>query len=283
MPWRWRRLRRRPAVSTSTNVRSPRTSTVSIASRVVPGISETMTRSWPSSLLTRLDLPTFGRPRIATRIASSGSSARARAAVRLEVVDDLVEQVAGAVAVQAGDRDRVAEPEPVQLERERLLARVVDLVRDHEHRLLRLAQDLRDLLVARRDPDLRVDDEEDEVGLRDRLARLVGDRARDRRLVGDVDAAGVDQQEALRAPLADELLAVARDARRLVHDRRARPGQPVDERRLPDVREADDRDGADEILLRHRREAVRPAGGAGLRRTRGPRHRPAGCRPRRAG
>ena len=141
-------------------------------------------------------MPTFGRPRIATRIASSGSSGRAVRAVRLEVVDDLVEQVAGAVAVQAGDRNRVAEAEPVQLERERLLLRVVDLVREHEHRLLRLAEDLRDLLVAGRDPGLRVDDEEDEVGLLDGLARLVGDRARDRRRVGDVDAAGVDQQEA---------------------------------------------------------------------------------------
>ena len=140
----------------------------------------------------------------------------------------------------------------MELERERLLARVVDLVRDHEHRLLRLAQDLRDLLVARRDPDLRVDDEEHEVGLRDGLPRLVGDRARDRRLVGDVDAARVDQQEALRAPLADQLLAVARDARRRVHDGLPRLRQPVDERRLPDVREADDRNRADEILLRHR-------------------------------
>src|SRR6476469_3674308 len=60
-----------PAVSTRTNVRLPRTSTVSIESRVVPGTSETITRSSPSSAFRRLDLPTFGRPRIATRIASS--------------------------------------------------------------------------------------------------------------------------------------------------------------------------------------------------------------------
>ena len=107
----------------------------------------------------------------------------------------------------------------MQLERERLHARIVDLVRDHEHGLLRLAEDLCDLLVARRDPDLGVDDEEDEVGLGDRLAGLDGDRAGDRRLVGDVDAAGVDQEEAPAGPLDDELLAVARDARGLVDDR----------------------------------------------------------------
>ena len=55
--------------------------------------------------------------------------------MRLEGVDDLVEEVAGAEPVQAGDGERVAEAEPVQLERERLVARVVDLVREHEHRL----------------------------------------------------------------------------------------------------------------------------------------------------
>ena len=245
MPWRWRRLRRRPAVSTSTNVRSPRSSTVSIASRVVPGISETIEPLLAEQLVHEARLADV-RPAEDRDADRALRQLRALlASVRVEVVDDLVEQVAGAVAVQAGDRDRVAEAELVQLERERLLLRVVDLVRDHEHRLLRLAQDLRDLLVTGRDPDLRVEHEEDDVGLRDRLARLVGDRARDRRRVGDVDAAGVDEEEAPVPPLAEELLAVARDARRLVHDGGPRAGQAVDEGRLPDVREADDRDGAD--------------------------------------
>ena len=139
----------------------------------------------------------------------------------------------------------------MQLERKRLLFRVVDLVRDHEHRLLRLAENLRDLFVARRDADLRVEHKEDDVCLRDRLARLVGDRAGDRRRVGDVDPAGVDEEEAPVAPLADELLAVARDAGRLVHDGGPRTRQAVDERRLPDVREADDRNGADGLGRGH--------------------------------
>ena len=161
-----------------------------------------------------------------------------------EPCDDLVEQVARVRAVQAGDRKRIAEAEAVELVRERVLRRVVDLVRDDEHVLLRLAQDLRELLVARRDPLARVDDEEHEVGLRDRRARLLGDLARDRMRVGDVDTAGVDRQELLAEPLDDQLLAVARRAARVVHDRRARRRQPVDQRRLADVREADDRDRA---------------------------------------
>ena len=40
----------------------------SIVSRVVPGIGETMARSWPSNWLSRLDLPAFGRPTIAARM-----------------------------------------------------------------------------------------------------------------------------------------------------------------------------------------------------------------------
>ena len=52
-----------------------------------------------------------------------------RAAAR-EHRHDRVEQVAGAVAVLGRERHRVAEPEPVELERERVLVRVVDLVRE---------------------------------------------------------------------------------------------------------------------------------------------------------
>ncbi len=63
-------------------MRPPRSSTVSTASRVVPGISLTSTRSRPRSALTRLDLPTFGRPRIATRMASSGTVGRCAGAIR---------------------------------------------------------------------------------------------------------------------------------------------------------------------------------------------------------
>ena len=159
-------------MSTSTNVVSPRVSTVSIVSRVVPGTSETITRSSPTSAFRSDDFPTFGRPRIATRIASSPTIPSSRPGSR---DDDVVEQVARPVAVERGERHRVAEPEPVELDGVEVAARVVDLVREHDHRLAGRAQDRRELLVARRDPGPRVDDEEDEVGLADRGARLLGD------------------------------------------------------------------------------------------------------------
>ena len=51
-------------------------------SRVVPGISDTMTRSAPTSAFTREDFPTFGRPTIAigsgsVRVSGSRSGGRA--------------------------------------------------------------------------------------------------------------------------------------------------------------------------------------------------------------
>ncbi len=53
----------------STNVIGPSgvCTTVSIESRVVPGMSCTTERSWPTSRLKRVLLPTLGRPTIDTR------------------------------------------------------------------------------------------------------------------------------------------------------------------------------------------------------------------------
>ena len=80
--------------------------------------------------------------------------------------------------------------------------------------------------------------------------RLLGDLGAERPALGLVDAARVDQPEPGARPLAEQLLAVARDARRLVHDRGAALREPVDQRRLADVREADDRDGAGDLPRR---------------------------------
>jgi hypothetical protein len=66
--------------------------------------------------------------------------------------------------------------------------------------------------VSRRHAGARVDDEEDEIRFTDRQLGLNCDRLRHRRLIGDVDAAGIDEQEALPVPLADQLLAIARHA-----------------------------------------------------------------------
>ena len=85
---RSRLLRRSPAVSTNRSGPSSVSTTVSIASRVVPGMSCTTERSSPTSRLNSVDLPTFGRPTIATekmpsrRSGSASRSLSGRSAAR---------------------------------------------------------------------------------------------------------------------------------------------------------------------------------------------------------
>ena len=77
--------------------------TVSIASRVVPGMSCTTARSSPISRLNSVDLPTFGRPTIATPGMAGPLDDFGSSSTRLDhgkQLDELVEQIASAEAVQ---------------------------------------------------------------------------------------------------------------------------------------------------------------------------------------
>ena len=56
----------KPAVSIRIMSRSPRRPVVSLRSRVTPGWSSTMAIFRPASRLNSVDLPTFGRPTMAT-------------------------------------------------------------------------------------------------------------------------------------------------------------------------------------------------------------------------
>src|SRR3954453_17048152 len=94
----------------------------SIASRVVPATSETITRSEPSRRLTSVDLPTFGRPTSARRARASLSAVRPpadRRGAQLaalpgglplggQLLDDPVQQVPGAETLGGRDRLRLA-------------------------------------------------------------------------------------------------------------------------------------------------------------------------------
>ena len=146
-----------PAVSTSSSPRPSTSIGVSIASRVVPAMSETITRSRPRNALTSEDLPTFGRPITASRTRSSSASALL---VLGQQLDEPVEQVAGAEALGGGDGDRLAQPEAVEVVGEREVARRVDLVRGEHDRQVAAAQHVGDLLVARPQPGAGVDHEQ---------------------------------------------------------------------------------------------------------------------------
>ena len=186
-------------------------------------------------------------------LAAGGRRGRGRAvAQRLEHLGD-------AAAVLARDAERIAEAESIEVGHRRLLAEVVHLVGDEHHRLVRLAQQPRDLFVERRRARPRVDDEGDEVGVVHRGQHLPA-HALDERLGGaGIKAAGVDDRRlpALEMDLAVE--AVAGHARRIAHDRLAASDEAVEQRGLADVRPANDRDyGA-----QHGRLATGARGGSG--------------------
>ena len=56
-----------PPVSTRSKVRPRHSAWAYSLSRVTPGVSSTMERRFPVNLLNSMDLPTFGRPTMATR------------------------------------------------------------------------------------------------------------------------------------------------------------------------------------------------------------------------
>ena len=140
------------------------------------------------------------------------------------------------------DRHRPLEAERPELGGLELAPGVVALVDCEDDRGAGLAQQVRGLEVGRRRTGDRVDDEQDHVGLGDREAGLDLDGSLDRVVRVDLEAAGVHDEEAAAVPVAVAVQPVPRRARPVLHDRGPLADDPVEERRLPDVRTTDDRD-----------------------------------------
>ena len=98
MPRSMRPRRRIPAVSINRSRCPAQVISVSTASRVVPGTSETIWRLSPRIELSKADLPTFGRPTIA--IAGKVLFRLLVAFGWRQLIDDMVEQVSDAHAMQ---------------------------------------------------------------------------------------------------------------------------------------------------------------------------------------
>ncbi len=96
--------------------------------------------------------------------------------------DDLVEQVAGAVAVQGGDGDGVTHAQGVELPKAVVLTGgIVELVDEQESRFLELAHHAGDALLLLGDTDRTVDHKQDDSGFLGGGQGLVADgRGKDR-------------------------------------------------------------------------------------------------------
>ena len=151
IPCRCLRLRRRPAVSTSTNVASSRCEHRCRSRRAsCPGTSETITRSAPTSAFSSDDLPTFGRPRIATRIASSPDLRRPLPGQLLDDLGRAGRRCRGRAAPRAGTDRRARACGTRRASRSRRGSSI--LFASTSTGFVRARSDRGELLVARRDP-----------------------------------------------------------------------------------------------------------------------------------
>ncbi len=141
-----------------------------------------------------------------------------------------------------GRRDRVGllPAQRVELRALELALLVVGLVDGHEHRELARGAAARPPPVRRRQAGRGIDDEQDDVGLGDREARLLLDPRLDRVARVDLEAAGVDDHEPPAVPLGVAVQPVTRRPGAVLDDRRARPDDAVEQRGLADVGPAHD-------------------------------------------
>ncbi len=97
----------------------------------------------------------------------------------------------------------------------------------------------------------RVDQEDDDVRLGDRLQRLLRHFVQDPVLRDGLEAAGVDDDERCIADATAAVVPVARQPREIGDQRRAGAGKSIEQRRLADVRATDEDKGG-----QHRRQSV---------------------------
>ena len=185
------RLRRRmPAVSIRRILRPRHCHSTRIESRVMPASGPVSIRSSPTRRLSRVDLPTLGRPTIASiigRLAASAASASSTCSTshvrgvllvrhRLDVLAERLVQIAQALGMLGRDRDRLAEAQAMRFGQAVLAGAALALVGDQDHLGGALAQPVGEALVERQDAGARVDQEQHDVG--PSMARSVKRRMR---------------------------------------------------------------------------------------------------------
>ena len=161
---------------------------------------------------------------------------------RGQVLGDRVEKLVDASSVLGRDGLWIAETEAKELEGELRLLRPVDLVDHADDRLAALGKQPRNLHIGRRHARAAVDDEHDDTSLCNGAQALLAHAALKLRFAFDLEAAGVDHGELPPGPFRVREQPVAGHPGLVVHERLAASDDAVEERRLADVRPADDGD-----------------------------------------
>ena len=264
-----------PAVSMKRK-RRPLCSTISsTASRVVPGMGETMARSEAVRQFSSVDLPTLGWPMMATlvswafgrslvvasfglsssvvlRVTASASvcfcvlwmvQADSLLCLRRKNGNHRVQQIVDAAAVLGGDGEHLRDAEAVEVVDQRRLFFAVDFVDGEEQRPVGFAQQAREFEVGAGEFGASVDDHDDGGGFVEGDAGLAKDFRRDQIFFFGEDAAGVDDAQLAAFPFGIAVEAVAGDAGFVADNGAARAHDAVEERGLADIGAADDGDG----------------------------------------
>ena len=164
--------------------------------------------------------------------------------------DDVIEQVARAMAVQGRKRRGLADAERIELPDVVVLAvGVVELVHQQKDRLVGALEHAGDRLVLLGDAGAAINDKQDDGGFLGGGERLVADgRGKDVVALERLDTARVDDGELAAVPVGRVIRAVARDAAGLMDDGVRGLGQAVNERGLAHVGASDDGDDRFHLL-----------------------------------
>ena len=162
--------------------------------------------------------------------------------MKAEGRDDIGRQIADTLAVFGGDGDRLAKAERERVKNSVGSLAPFRLVRDQNDGLARMACDPRKSTIGGGHSVARVDDEQHQIGNRDGLLGLFAHAIGNRSLPRFLETGRVDQADFGIEQICDAFAPVARQTRQVGDERRARAGQPVEQRRFADVRTADDRD-----------------------------------------
>ena len=248
-----RLLRRMPAVSTKRSQPSSVSTTVSMVSRVVPGASCTTARSSPTRRLNRVDLPTLGRPTMATENGFPAS----RAPPARQIGPIVGPPRLGASSGSGGSCSTmmssssplprpcsadtgIGSPSPSRVKSQASDSRLASsTLFTASSTGLATAAARRNQRVLLGDPDRAVDHHDHEVGLVDGPFGLEADLA-GQRFVGADPPAGVDDQEGPPDPFRLDHLAVPGDPGLFLDDRLPAPDDPVHQRALAHVGPPDD-------------------------------------------
>ena len=159
-----------------------------------------------------------------------------------QLFEDLLQQRVDALAVRRRDRDDVLEAVARELVQCGLRVDAVGLVDDQHRRPRGPAQPREDVVVHGRGAFAAIDDEQHEVGLLGRRARLARGGA-GQALVDAGDTAGVDHGERTHAlGAADAVVAVAGDTGLVVDQGIAAARQRIEQRGFSDVGTTNERD-----------------------------------------